>query len=76
MCCDRRLRSPAVNQILRDLAERGSNKTMNSDSHIIPVNKEEIRILVADLGYEETARQTGIKPGTLRQWADMLRLTL
>jgi len=34
-----------------------------------PVNREEIRMLVLDLGYERTAERTGIKPATLRQWA-------
>ena len=33
------------------------------------VNREEIRMLVAHYGYEETSRQTGIKAGTLRQWS-------
>ncbi len=33
------------------------------------VNKEAIRILVKDVGYDETSKRTGIKPGTLRQWA-------
>lgn len=35
----------------------------------LPVNKEAIRILVADIGYEETSKRTGIKAATLRQWA-------
>ncbi len=35
----------------------------------MPINKEAIRILVKDFGYDETSKQTGIKPGTLRQWA-------
>ncbi len=34
-----------------------------------PVNKEAVRILVKDLGYDETSKRTGIKAGTLRQWA-------
>jgi hypothetical protein len=34
-----------------------------------PVNREEARMLVATLGYEEAAQRTGIKAGTLRQWA-------
>ncbi len=33
------------------------------------VNREEVRMLVADLGYDETSKRTGIKQGTLRQWA-------
>ncbi len=33
------------------------------------VNKEAIRILVKDVGYDETSKRTGIKAGTLRQWA-------
>jgi predicted site-specific integrase-resolvase len=36
----------------------------------IPVNKEAIRILVADVGYQEASKQTGIAYGTLRQWAN------
>ncbi len=33
------------------------------------VNREEIRMLVADIGYSETSARTGIKEPTLRQWA-------
>ncbi len=33
------------------------------------VSKEEVRILVADFGYQETAKRTGIKYSTLRQWS-------
>jgi hypothetical protein len=33
------------------------------------INKEAIRILVADIGYQEASKQTGIAYGTLRQWA-------
>ena len=35
-----------------------------------PVNKEAVRIMVADLGYQETAKRTGIAYGTLRQWSN------
>jgi hypothetical protein len=38
-------------------------------SNQIPVNKEEIRMPVADIGYKETSKRTGIKYGTLRKWA-------
>jgi|SRR5215469_11874348 len=34
-----------------------------------PVNKDQIRLLVASLGYKETAKRTGIKYDTIRQWA-------
>ncbi len=33
------------------------------------VNREEIRMLVADVGYAETSQRTGIKEPTLRQWS-------
>ncbi len=33
------------------------------------VNREEVRMLVADLGYAETSQRTGIKEPTLRQWS-------
>ncbi len=35
----------------------------------MPINKEAIRILVADLGYQETAQRTGIAYDLLRQWS-------
>lgn len=34
----------------------------------LDVNREEYRMLVLELGYAETARRTGLKEGTLRQW--------
>jgi hypothetical protein len=34
-----------------------------------PVNKEEVRMLVATLGYKETSLRTGIEEPTLRQWS-------
>lgn len=34
------------------------------------VNKEEVRMLVAAVGYEQAATQTGIKPATLRKWSE------
>lgn len=34
-----------------------------------PVSKEEARMLVAELGYEESATRLGMKACTLRQWA-------
>ncbi len=34
-----------------------------------PVNKEEVRMLVADLGYAETSARIGIREDRLRQWA-------
>ena len=34
-----------------------------------PVNKEAIRILVQDFGYQLASERTGIKQCTLRQWA-------
>ncbi len=33
------------------------------------VNREEIRMLVAAVGYQDTARKTGIPANTLYQWA-------
>ncbi len=33
------------------------------------VNREEIRMLVADLGYQQTEQRTGIPANTLYQWA-------
>ncbi len=42
---------------------------MPETSNQIQVNREEVRMLVAQLGYEKTSEQTGIKSGTLRQWA-------
>ncbi len=33
------------------------------------VNREEVRMLVADLGYNETSQRLGIPAPTLRQWA-------
>ncbi len=33
------------------------------------VNREQVRMLVADLGYAETSQRTGIKEPTLRQWS-------
>lgn len=33
------------------------------------VNKEEIRLVVAELGYNKAGLKLGIKPGTLRQWS-------
>ena len=38
--------------------------------HATPVNKEEVRMLVADLGYQETEKRTGISANTLYQWAN------
>jgi transposase len=35
-----------------------------------PVDREAIRILVADIGYQEAAKRTGIAYATLRQWAN------
>ncbi len=35
----------------------------------LAVNREEARMLVATLGYEEAAKQSGIKRNTLIQWA-------
>ena len=34
-----------------------------------PVSKEEVRMLVASIGYQDTAKRTGISPNTLYQWA-------
>ena len=34
-----------------------------------PINKEAIRILIQDIGYQEASKQTGIAYATLRQWA-------
>lgn len=34
-----------------------------------PVDKNQARMLVADIGYQETAKRTGIAYATLRQWA-------
>ncbi len=42
---------------------------MATTSQQIPVNREEIRMLVLDLGYEKTSEKTGIKQATLRQWS-------
>ncbi len=33
------------------------------------VNREEIRMLVADVGYQETEKRTGISANTLYQWS-------
>lgn len=35
----------------------------------MPIDKEQVRMLVADIGYEQASLRTGIKQGTLRQWA-------
>jgi hypothetical protein len=34
-----------------------------------PVNKEAVRMLVADIGYQEASQRTGIAYATLRQWS-------
>ena len=34
-----------------------------------PVSKEEVRVVVMELGYELAAQKLNIKAGTLRQWA-------
>lgn len=41
-----------------------------SEGQKLPVNKEEVRMLVAAVGYEQAATQTGIKPATLRKWSE------
>src|SRR5881227_315445 len=33
------------------------------------VDKDQVRMLVADIGYQETAQRTGIAYATLRQWS-------
>lgn len=38
-----------------------------------PVDKNQVRMLVADIGYQETAKRTGIAYATLRQWAKRYR---
>ncbi len=43
--------------------------TMPETSNQIPVNKEEVRLAVLELGYGKASEKLGIKPGTLRQWA-------
>jgi len=35
-----------------------------------PVNKEAVRIMVRDFGYNETAKRLNIKAPTLRKWAE------
>ena len=35
----------------------------------IPVNKEEVRLAVLELGYNTASQRLGIKAATLRQWA-------
>jgi len=35
-----------------------------------PVYREAVRMLVADVGYQEASKRTGIAYGTLRQWAN------
>ena len=40
-----------------------------SPAPAIQINREEVRMLVADLGYAETSKRTGIKEPTLRQWS-------
>jgi len=42
---------------------------MSAATDIQPVNREEIRMLVLNLGYQRTSERTGIKQATLRQWA-------
>jgi predicted site-specific integrase-resolvase len=37
---------------------------------VVKQDREAIRILVQDLGYQEASRRTGIAYGTLRQWAN------
>lgn len=38
-----------------------------------PINKEEVRLAVIELGYNGASQRLGIKPGTLRQWARRFR---
>jgi hypothetical protein len=42
---------------------------MNATPVSKEVNREEIRMLVADIGYQETQQRTGIPANTLYQWA-------
>jgi uncharacterized protein YjcR len=37
---------------------------------VIQTDKEQIRMLVLSIGYDQTAERTGIKPATLRKWAE------
>lgn len=42
----------------------------------IPRNKEAIRVLTQDVGYNRASELTGVKAGTLRQWAKRYRWTV
>jgi hypothetical protein len=42
---------------------------MNATPAKIDADREQIRMLVLNIGYAKTSEQTGIKQATLRQWA-------
>jgi hypothetical protein len=58
-------RGPVCNRNLKTYCERVYNRAMNAT----PVNKEQVRAVVLELGYNEAGAKLNIKPATLRQWA-------